>query len=136
MPDAESDRSGLERVWHDLGVLGLDFSLDTSPPELAQLNVGTTGGLLSVAGRRLGLIGAELLASADDQATMLADQTQDLVNEELGPAGVTWPSCPRHPHHPMVVVSTGEAGETAWWACPADQAIQVPIGQLVHQPFP
>ncbi len=136
MPDAHSDRSGLDRVWHDLGVLGLDFSLDTSPPVLAQLNTGTTGGLLSVAGRRLGLIGADPSWSADAQAFMLADQTQDLVNEELGPAGVTWPRCPRHPHHPMVVVSTGEAVENASWACPADHSIQVPIGQLVHQPSP
>jgi len=136
MPDGDSGDSGLDRVWHDLGVLGLDVSLDTSPPVLAQLNTGTTGGLLSVAGRRLGLIGAELLSSADDQAAMLADQTQDLVNEELGPAGVTWPRCPRHSHHPMVVVSTGAAGETASWACPADRSIQVRIGQLVHQPSP
>ena len=125
---AEPD-SGLDRVWHDLQVLGLDLSLDTSPPVIACLQPGTTGGLLIVAGRPLGLIGASPAWPARDQASRLADQTQDLVNEGLGPEGVTWPQCPQHPH-PMVVSSADDSG---WWTCPGDPSIRVAIGQLASR---
>jgi hypothetical protein len=40
----------------------------------------------------------------------------------------SWPSCPRHPNHPMGI---GEAddGSLAWF-CPQDEAVVVPMGAL------
>jgi hypothetical protein len=66
----------------------------------------------------------------DESARILLSQAIDRMQQWLHDTFVdaTWPSCPRHPNHPMWI---GEAddGSLAWF-CSQDEAVMVPVGTL------
>lgn len=69
-------------------------------------------------------------ASAADQVSMLSDQVQEWVIEELARLGrpTNWPRCPHHPDtHPMAATADGDR---AVWTCPKSGAVVTEIGLL------
>ncbi|MEW2507933.1 hypothetical protein ACQPXB_22635 [Amycolatopsis sp. CA-161197] len=85
---------------------------------------------LRVDGEEIGVLALDQAARPAERLRALADFVQDLILENLRPAGhsVDWPRCPERTHaHPMVAAL---ADGRPLWTCPLDADIAVPIGEL------